>query len=76
MASAQAHTSNSLDPHSASSDADRSARQLVTWLDGRNASSFGNLGWSEGPVHLHGGGGDGRERIDGDGADRVGGQSR
>ena len=46
LASAQAHTSNSLDPSSPSSVPIVSARQMVTWLDGRNTSTFANLAYS------------------------------
>ena len=46
LASAQAHTNNSLDPNSPSSVPIVSARQMLTWLDGRNASTFANLAYS------------------------------
>ncbi len=46
LASAQAHTNNSLDPSSPSSVPIVSARQMLTWLDGRNASTFANLAYS------------------------------
>ncbi len=46
LASAQSHTNNSLDPSSPSSVPIVSARQMLTWLDGRNSSTFGNVAYS------------------------------
>ena len=46
LASAQSHTNNSLDPSSPSSVPIVSARQMLTWLDGRNASTFANVAYS------------------------------
>ena len=47
-----------------------SARQMLTWLDGRNGSSFGNLVVGRQYADLHDRRGRGRQRPAGDGPDR------
>ena len=74
LASAQAHTNNSLDPNSPSSVPIVSARQMLTWLDGRNASTFGNVAYSARRAELHGDRRGGGDRTDRDGPDGVGGR--
>jgi hypothetical protein len=56
---ANIHTDNSVEPAAAIvADAESrgvpvvSARQMLTWLDGRNSSSFQNLSWSGGDLHF------------------------
>ena len=52
LASAQAHTANSLDPNSPSAVPIVSAREMLTWLDGRNASTFTNIAYSAGTLNF------------------------
>ena len=51
-----------------------SAQQMLTWLDGRNGSSFGSLSWAGNSLKLHDRRRLGRERPAGDGPDDVGGR--